>query len=80
MVLDKHKLPLGMITDRDLAIRVMGIGRDPNHTTVGEVMTPFPRTINEDTPIEVALQMRRLEKCRRLPRRRKWNAGWRGQR
>jgi CBS domain-containing protein len=30
-------------------------------------MTPFPRSIREDIPIEVALQMMRVEKCRRLP-------------
>lgn len=67
VVLGSDKRPVGMITDRDLAMRVLGSGRDPYQTTVGDVMTPFPRTINEDTPIEVALQMMRVEKCRRLP-------------
>lgn len=67
VVLSSDKHPIGVVTDRDLAVRVLGNGRDPNLTTVGDVMTPCPRTIHEDTPIEVALQMMRLEKCRRLP-------------
>ena len=67
VVLGSDKHPVGMVTDRDLAMRVLGNGRDPHQTTVGEVMTPFPRTISEDTPIELALQFMRVEKCRRLP-------------
>lgn len=67
VVLGSDKRPVGLITDRDLAVRVLANGRDPNQTTVSDVMTPFPQTINEHTPIEVALQLMRVEKCRRLP-------------
>jgi CBS domain-containing protein len=67
VVLGSDRHPIGVVTDRDLAVRVLGNGRDPSLTTVGDVMTPFPRSIREDIPIEVALQMMRVEKCRRLP-------------
>ena len=67
VVLDSEKKPLGLVTDRDLAVRVIGNGHDPNQTTVGEIMTAFPRTVTEETPIEDALQIMRAGQCRRLP-------------
>lgn len=67
VVLGSDRHPIGVVTDRDLALRVLGNGRDPNLTTVANVMTPFPRSIHEDTPIEAGLQMMRVAKCRRLP-------------
>jgi len=67
VVLDSDKRPLGIVTDRDLAVRVIGHGLDPYQTTVGNVMTAFPNTVNAQTPIEEALQMMRAGKCRRLP-------------
>ena len=46
VVLDGDK-PAGIITDRDIAIRVVGAGKDPS-TPVGDVMTRDPVTIRED--------------------------------
>lgn len=46
VVLDGDK-PVGIITDRDIAIRVVGAGKDLN-TPVKEVMTKSPVTIRED--------------------------------
>ncbi|MHB9030192.1 MAG: CBS domain-containing protein, partial [Candidatus Latescibacterota bacterium] len=31
---------VGMLTDRDIALRMVAVGRDPETTRVGEVMTP----------------------------------------
>ena len=67
VVLDSEQRPIGMVTDRDLTVRVMGNGLEPWQTTVGKVMTAFPRTVQDKTSIEDALQIMRLEKCRRLP-------------
>lgn len=67
VVLDSDKRPLGLVTDRDLAVRVLGNSLDSFQTTVGKVMTAFPRTVQETTSIEDALQIMRIEKCRRLP-------------
>lgn len=39
--------PIGIITDRDIAIRVVGEGRSPE-TPVREVMTKDPITIRDD--------------------------------
>src|SRR5207247_2009718 len=35
---DQHKLLIGIVTDRDLAIKVVAESRDPNNTRVSDVM------------------------------------------
>ena len=67
LVLNPLRQPLGIVTDRDLAIRVLAKGKDPFSTTVGDVMTLFPKTIREDTPIEQAINVMRSGPYRRLP-------------
>jgi CBS domain-containing protein len=66
VVIDEGERPVGLITDRDLALRVLGAGKD-SATRVREIMTPSPRLVSEDTPIEAALAVMRAAKCRRLP-------------
>ena len=67
IVLDALQKPLGIVTDRDLAIRVVAKGRDPFTTTVGDVMTMSPRSILENMPIEQAISLMRHGPFRRLP-------------
>src|SRR5579872_3008239 len=67
VVVDPARAPIGIVTDRDLAVRIVGEARDSGQTTVGEVMTRLPRTIHEDTPIEEALRAMRVGTFRRLP-------------
>ena len=40
-----EKLLVGIFTERDAVFRVIAAGRDPATTTVGEVMTPDPVTV-----------------------------------
>jgi CBS domain-containing protein len=67
MVLDDEGRPVGILTDRDLATRVVAPGLDPNATVVRDIMTKSPESIDEDTPIEVAISCMRQCQCRRLP-------------
>lgn len=67
IVLDEESHPIGMLTDRDLALRVVGKGRDAIETTVWDIMTRFPYNISEDTSIEAALTKMRSGGFRRLP-------------
>jgi CBS domain-containing protein len=67
LVLGGRGEPLGIVTDRDLAIRVLAKGKEAHDTNVGEVMTPFPQTVYEDTPIEEAIRIMRTGPYRRLP-------------
>ncbi|MBI3465258.1 MAG: CBS domain-containing protein [Planctomycetes bacterium] len=67
VVVDEDNRPVGMITDRDLAVRVVARGLDAYMTAVSQIMTPSPRTVQESTPIESALAIMRSAACRRLP-------------
>lgn len=67
IVIDAQRHPIGILTDRDLAMKVVAHARDATETVVQEVMTPNPRVAGEDTPIEEALVMMRGAAVRRLP-------------
>ena len=67
VILDQAKRPVGLLTDRDLVLRVLAQGQDPRQTSVGEVMTKEPKTVTEGTPIELALALMRSGAFRRLP-------------
>ena len=67
VVRDEEGAPVGIITDRDLAVRVVGRGLDPLTTTVGELMTGCPQTVEEETSLEAALSVMRSGPFRRLP-------------
>lgn len=58
---------VGMITDRDIAIRGVGAGRNPSDTPVSEVMTREVKYCFEDDDVsDVARTMAQLQ-VRRLP-------------
>lgn len=65
-VLDHARKPIGILTDRDLTVRVLADGKDAARTTVAEAMTPSPRTIREEMPIEDALAVMRSGPFRRI--------------
>jgi CBS domain-containing protein len=67
VVVNKARQPIGILTDRDVTLRIVAANRDAYTTTVGEVMTPGPITANEDTSIERAVSHMRRGAFRRLP-------------
>ena len=67
VVLNEEQEPIGMLTDRDLAIRVVAAGKNAYRTTVAEAMTRHPTTLSEDASIEAAIAVMCFEPCRRLP-------------
>jgi CBS domain-containing protein len=67
IVVDKDRRPLGIVTDRDLAVRVLAEGRDPLKATVWEVMSQLPQNAGEEMPIEEAIGIMRRGSFRRLP-------------
>jgi CBS domain-containing protein len=66
VVLGERDRPVGILTDRDLALRCIAQGRDPDATKVGEVMTSPVTCIHESTPIESALARMAGAHARRL--------------
>jgi CBS domain-containing protein len=67
VIVDDAGKPVGVVTDRDLALRVVAAGGDPRTMSVRDVMTAHPRTVSESTPIEAALSLMRSGSFRRLP-------------
>ena len=59
--------PMGLLTDRDIALRVVAQERDPARTPVVEIMTAMPRTILETASIECALGNMLAGRYRRMP-------------
>jgi len=67
VILDEERRPIGILTDRDVALRAIGAGMDVDVATVGEVMTPAPRSVSELAAIEDALTLMRSNGVRRMP-------------
>ncbi len=59
--------PVGMLTDRDVAIEVVAKGLDPETARVGDVMHKRPITIREDLGILDAAKVFAKTGVRRLP-------------
>jgi CBS domain-containing protein len=57
----------GMITDRDIVVRGLAEGRDPQSTTVGDLAEGKPVTIGADDSVEDALAAMTKHGVRRLP-------------
>jgi CBS domain-containing protein len=59
--------PLGVITDRDLVVRVMARNEDPDELTVGEVMSKDPGFVIRTRSIDEVLATMRQLGVRRIP-------------
>jgi CBS domain-containing protein len=59
--------PVGMLTDRDVAVEVVAKGMDPDTVRVGDVMRKRPMTIREDLGILDAAKAFAKTGVRRLP-------------
>jgi len=57
----------GVITDRDIAIRLVAEGRDGAQTKVGDIMTPGVSYCFDDQTVEEAVMVMEAEQIRRLP-------------
>jgi CBS domain-containing protein len=57
----------GMLTDRDIVIKVLAEGRDPSRVTAGELVQGKPVTIGADDDADEILQTMGSHQLRRLP-------------
>jgi CBS domain-containing protein len=57
----------GILTDRDIALRVVAEGRDPESTTAGDVCTKDVKSLSPDDSVEDAIKLVRTENVRRVP-------------
>ena len=58
---------LGMVTDRDITIRITAEGRDAATTPVKAAMTPDVSFVFEDQDVQDAARIMREQQIRRLP-------------
>ena len=57
----------GMLTDRDIVVKVLAQGKDPSSTTAGDLAEGKPVTIGADDSVDEALETMAQHKVRRLP-------------
>jgi CBS domain-containing protein len=60
-------VPVGMVTDRDLAVGVMALGLDPEKTLVEAAMRPRIALVRESEGLGRAIALMRAQGVRRLP-------------
>ena len=65
-IIDGERL-VGVVTDRDIAIRVVAEGRDPRETKVDEIASQNLVTIDPQQDLDEALRLMALHQVRRLP-------------
>lgn len=57
----------GMLTDRDIVVKVLAAGRDPAGVKASELEQGQPVTIDADDSVDEAMQTMMRHKIRRLP-------------
>lgn len=57
----------GIVTERDIVVRVLAEGREPRSVLVRDVATLEPITCGPDEPIEAAIERMREHEVQRLP-------------
>ena len=65
-VCDNDRL-VGVLTDRDVVIRAIAQGKDPNNTPVDEIMTKEVHKVSVDTNMNEVADIMSEYKIRRLP-------------
>jgi CBS domain-containing protein len=65
-VLDGERL-VGMVTDRDIVLRVVAEGKDAQSTTVGEIASTDLVTVDPQQQLDEALRLMAQHQVRRLP-------------
>jgi len=65
-ILENDRLS-GIITDRDIAVRAVGEGRDPATTKVRDIMSAQVRHVAEDDNVEEVADLMAELQVRRLP-------------
>jgi len=67
LVCDDDGRMCGIVTDRDLVVRGLAEGRDPDATTIGEVCSSHIVTVRSDDSIDEAVRLMCENAIRRVP-------------
>lgn len=63
----ESKKLIGIVTDRDIALRVVGAGLETKNTLVVDVMTPNPVACHDFESVNTVLDAMALHRLRRIP-------------
>lgn len=66
-VVDKQGMPLGTITDRDIAVRAVAKGGDMNNCCAGDYMSEPVRTVSQDSTLADCCAAMESAQLRRMP-------------
>ena len=66
-VVDEAERLIGIVTDRDVAVRVVGRGLDSDKTVVGDVASTDVVALTPDHDLDDALRLMAQEQVRRVP-------------
>lgn len=66
VAVDAERRPCGIVTDRDLVIRVLATNRDPETTWVRDLLSAPVHQVSTDAALEDAVRAMRRAHCRRL--------------
>jgi len=67
IVLNRLNQPIGIVTDRDLVVKILAPEKSPRTTRVRDIMTAPVKTVLDDASVEWALSVMRDGEIRRLP-------------
>jgi CBS domain-containing protein len=65
-VVDQNRQPLGVITDRDIAVRAVAQGMDPSSATVGDYMSSPATTVSAQGSLDECAGLMEQHKIRRV--------------
>lgn len=67
LVVDTEERLVGIVTERDILVEVIGTGADPEDVRVEDIMTPDPESLRASDPIAFALNLMHLGHYRHVP-------------
>jgi CBS domain-containing protein len=62
-----ERIPVGIVTDRDIVVSVIALGLDPASLQVGDIMSDDLLTTTEDDDVYATIERMRLRGIRRVP-------------
>jgi CBS domain-containing protein len=66
-VTDASNRLIGVVTDRDIVVRVVALGKNPSAVTAAECMSQPVVVVNEDTTLEDVMGVMEENQIRRVP-------------
>jgi CBS domain-containing protein len=67
VIVDDARRPIGMVTDRDIALRVLRRRLDPETTPLADVMQTEVSAVTAEAPVERAIGRMHTDGVRRVP-------------